>query len=74
MKAEAHRPRHAAASGSPPHDKWGDKATLGRTLKATSYANFLVNTVRATRNKEVDAQRTLREELAYVKRGENGEN
>ena len=55
-------------------DKWGDKATLGRTLKATSYANFLVNTVRAARNKEVNAQRTLREELAYVKRGENGEN
>ena len=37
-------------------DKWGWEKKLAVALRATSYANFLVNSVRGLRNKDVDAR------------------
>lgn len=47
--------------------KWQEHKNLALALKLTSYANFVVNTVRATRNPKVKAQETLNQELSYLK-------
>ncbi|MFW0185181.1 glycosyltransferase family 2 protein [Rothia sp. CCM 9418] len=47
-------------------EKWGFKKQLHRSLTAVSYVNFLVNSVRSLRNKDVHARSILSEELSYL--------
>lgn len=54
--------------------KWGFKPALRAALTATSYTNYVFNTARAMRNKEVDARAILAAELRYIARAERGEN
>jgi len=55
-------------------DKWGWEKKLAVALRATSYANFLVNSVRALRNKDVDARGFLAAELERIAKAERREN
>ena len=55
-------------------DKWGFEVRLERVLKATTYLNFAVNSLRALRKPEVQAKLTLDEELTYIRRAQNREN
>lgn len=54
--------------------KWGLTPRISTLLTLTSYANFVINTLRATRNKDVDARAILREELGYISRARRGIN
>ncbi|MDO5750271.1 MAG: glycosyltransferase family 2 protein [Rothia sp. (in: high G+C Gram-positive bacteria)] len=55
-------------------DKWGFEDRLERALKATTYLNFAVNSVRALRNPDVQARVALREELGYIAAAKRREN
>lgn len=55
-------------------DKWGWEKKLAVALRATSYANFLVNSVRGLRNKDVDARGFLAAELERIAKAERREN
>lgn len=55
-------------------DKWGWEKKLAAALRATSYANFLVNSVRGLRNKDVDARGFLATELERIAKAERREN
>lgn len=51
--------------------KWSEGKHLTLALKATSYANYLFNRVRALRNSDVTPGSNLREELAFIKKAEH---
>ena len=55
-------------------DKWGWEKKLAVALRAISYANFLVNSVRALRNKDVDARGFLAADLERIAKAERREN
>ena len=55
-------------------DKWGWEKKLANLLRVTSYANFLVNSVRGLRNKDVDARGFLATELERIAKAERREN
>ena len=55
-------------------DKWGWEKKLAVALRATSYVNFLVNSVRGLRNKDVDARGFLATELERIAKAERREN
>ena len=55
-------------------DKWGWEKKLAVALRATSYANLLVNSVRGLRNKDVDARGFLATELERIAKAERHEN
>ena len=55
-------------------DKWGWEKKLAAALRATSYANFAVNSVRGLRNKDVDARGFLATELERIAKAERREN
>lgn len=55
-------------------NKWGWEKKLAVELHATSYANFVINSLRATWNKDVDARGFLATELDRIAKAERREN
>ena len=55
-------------------DKWGFEAALERSLKAATYLNYAVNSLRALRNPDLQARQTLNEELGYIAAAKRREN
>ena len=55
-------------------DKWGWEKKLANLLRVTSYANFVVNSLRSVRNKDVDARGFLAAELERIAKAERREN
>ena len=55
-------------------DKWGWEKKLANLLRVTSYVNFLVNSIRGLRNKDVDARGFLATELERISKAERREN
>ncbi|MGV3016621.1 glycosyltransferase family 2 protein [Rothia sp. 88186D007BW] len=53
------------------NSKWNEGKHLGTALRAVSIANFLFNSIRAIRNRDVTPYATLREELTYIKKAES---
>ncbi|WP_237187119.1 glycosyltransferase family 2 protein [Rothia nasimurium] len=53
------------------NSKWNEGKHLATALRAVSIANFLFNSLRATRNCAVTPYATLREELTYIQKAEN---
>jgi N-acetylglucosaminyl-diphospho-decaprenol L-rhamnosyltransferase len=49
--------------------KWGSPTTLRLALTAASMANLIVNAVRQTAGRQIDALGTFRQELGYLERG-----
>lgn len=53
------------------NSKWNEGKHLATALRAVSTVNFLFNSLRAIRNRDVAPYATLREELTYIQKAES---